>query len=168
MLAGEQPKPCAAPTVVAAAPVTRPAPTAAEVQAALARKGTPAALWNDEVTLSHAVSRGVLTSGEAWTRLAAEPGVLPDGWAHDAQLESQALADGTADAAVDDTVHDSLMLVLPAKDKNSLAGFVPVLMDNGASWEVHCNRTLDGAILDSYQPNLSELTVGKKGSGLAS
>jgi hypothetical protein len=32
---------------------------------------------------------------------------------------------------------------------------------------VHCNRTLDGAILDTYQPNLSELTVGKKGSGLA-
>ena len=60
------------------------------------------------------------------------------------------------------------MLVLPAKDKNSLAGFVPVLMDNGASWEVHCSRTLDGAILDSYQPSLSELTVGKKGSGLAS
>ena len=62
----------------------------------------------------------------------------------------------------------TLMLTLPAKDRNSLSGFVPVLMDNGASWKVHCNRTLDGAILDSFQPDASELTVGKKGSGLTS
>ena len=102
---------------------------------------------------------------EAWTRLAAAPGTLPDGWADDMQ---QGVADRCSDVSVEDALHGSLMLVLPAKDRDSLAGYVPVLMDNGASWEVHCNRTLDGAILDTYQPCASELTVGKKGSGLAS
>ena len=98
-------------------------------------------------------------------------GALPEEWTteetddgYEGTLEGTMNQQPTGDSAAGSD--QSLMLVLPAKDKNSLAGFVPVLMDNGASWEVHCSRTLDGAILDSYQPSLSELTVGKKGSAL--
>ena len=110
----------------------------------------------------------------AWMRAAATAGALPEGWTTEGANDGYDY--GTLEGTMNQQTtgapptgsNQSLMLVLPAKDKNSLAGFVPVLMDNGASWEVHCSRTLDGTILDSYQPNLSELTVGKKGSGLAS
>ena len=44
---------------------------------------------------------------------------------------------------------------------------VPALSDNGASYETHCSRTLDGALLDTYNPDdAGDLDLGDADSKL--
>ena len=148
-----------------AVPANAEPETSARTSAMLARPDAEpagrAAAATDAVTGSAGLALDD-PSLHAWTRAAATAGALPEGWTtegandgYDGTLEGTANQQATGAPTAGS--NQSLMLMLPAKDKDSLAGFVPVLMDNGAAWEVHCSRTLDGAILDSYQPSLSEL-----------
>ena len=61
------------------------------------------------------------------------------------------------------------MLALPPGTLESNDGCVPALSDNGASFTTSCAKTLDGAILESYNASdAGDLSVGDEGASLES
>jgi len=62
----------------------------------------------------------------------------------------------------------TLMMSLPSSEMNKSYEYFAALMDNGASFDVSCSRSLDGALMDTKQDSDGDLTVGKKGVGLSS
>ena len=65
-------------------------------------------------------------------------------------------------------LHLHAMREVAATDAHQSVGFVPALCDDGASFNVSCCRSADGAVAGSFQPNAEVLAVGDADGGLKS